>query len=441
MPGTEGALVSGAYGLNDIPSALLKFDKDKDYAGMILYIQREIASFTFLVREKLPRVQVSSHEPTLPEITERSYKFNLTDNGPSGASGVMIQVVNFSDTDAKNFQKNDFLTVDGVYFNGTATWTTTFSATSGPKEVVRVLDVDVEGSGGASKTKVTIQRGWGGDGTGTPAQITTTMTLVLTTSAASEASRSRKSIGKNLVTDSNYIQLLREPYEATDFEMDEDLFYKERPEQINANLASLLLTKKMEFMAWQGRKAKVPDTTSGKLLYTSGGIMEFIPRDADHHKNFGSIVTATGLNTLFKDVALLGGTEERWFFVGYSLATAIANAFDNKIKFNEELADVYRLKVPVIESSVGLRINIVPSFALTELGYDWEGWCLDFGSPDAPFFQYMFMEDIYINTGRDGKGIQANDEFTRKEEFVAKIGLIRRASQYQVHVYGVTQTS
>jgi hypothetical protein len=51
----------------------------------------------------------------------------------------------------------------------------------------------------------------------------------------------------------------------------------------------------------------------------------------------------------------------------------------------------------------------------------------------------MYMDDIYINTGRDGKGIQANDEFIRKEEFVGKIGLIRRAATYQAHIFGVTQ--
>ena len=168
MAGTEGAMISGSYGLNDVPSALLKYDKDKDYAGMIVYIQREIAALTYLVRERLPKVQVTSHEPVLPEVTERGYKFYCTDAGPSGSSTVMTQTLILSDDDAKNLQRNDFLMVDGVYFNGTATWATTFTATTGPKEVIQVQSVGAAGSYASGKTNVVVTRGWGGTGDWNP---------------------------------------------------------------------------------------------------------------------------------------------------------------------------------------------------------------------------------------------------------------------------------
>ena len=241
------------------------------------------------------------------------------------------------------------------------------------------------------------------------------------------------------MTDGNYVQLLREPYEATDFEMDEDYFFNERPEQVNANLASLLLMKKLELSMWQNRKAKITDTATGKLMYTFGGILEFIPKDTSHQINYGGALTSTGMNSLLKDVVKLGGTPEKFMFGGYSFVTSLNNAYDNKIVLNLPMKERYGLNIQTLESSVGGLIHIVPSFALTELGYDWDAFVLDFGSPATPYFQYMYMDDIYINTGRDGKGIQENDEFIRKEEFVAKIGLIRRASQYQAHIYGVTQ--
>lgn len=439
MAGTESGLIAGAYGLNDIPSALLKYDKDKDYAGMIIYIQREIANFTFLVREMLPKQQVFSHEPVLAEVTERSWKFNLQATGPAGSSGVMLQSVTFTDAVAANLQAGDFLMVDGIYYNGTGTWTTIFAAASGPKEVARVVTVGSPGSAGSTNTTVQIERGWGGDATGTPTQLTTSMNLVLMNSAASEGSRSRRAVGKNIATASNYVQLFREPYEATDFEMDEDLFFNERPEQINANLASALLMKKIEFTFWSGWPNKRTDGATGKMLYTSGGVIPFIPKDSTHQISFSGPVTPTGLNAMFKDIALQGGDEERYFFCGYSLATAIANAFDNKLVINDNFKEQYSIIIPVLKTSIGLKVNIVPSFALTEMGYDWEGFVLDLGSAQSPYFQYMYMEDLYINAGRDGKGIQANDEFTRKEEFVGKIGLIRRAANYQFHIYGVSQ--
>jgi len=435
---TEGAVVRGTYQYGNIPSALLKYDKDKDYAGMVVYIQRQIAALTYLIRERMPRQQVSSHEPTLPEVTERKYKFNLASSSPSGSSTVMVQDWTFVNDDAANLQRNDFLQVDGLFFNGTATWRTTFGATSGQKEMVQVLDV---GNAGATNTTVTVLRGYGGTGAGTPTQVTAAMNLILMTSAAGEGSRSRKSIGKNIDTISNYVQLFREPYEATDFEMDEDLFYKERPEQINANLASLLLMKKVEFTAWAGRKNKLTDTATGKVLYTTGGVIGFIPQDASHQISFGGVVTAPGLNSLFTDIFKLGGSTEKFFFTGLSLQAAIGNAFDNKIVLDDGMVERYGLPIRSIETTGGGIVHLVPSFALSELGYDWEGFVLDFGTPDTPYFQYMYMEDIYINTGRDGKGIQGNDEFIRKEEFVGKIGFIRRASQYQAHIYGVTQTS
>lgn len=436
----EGAVIQGAYGLANVPSALFKYDKDKDYAGLIVYLQREIAALTYLIREKLPRVKVESHEPTLPEVTERQYKFNLQANSPSGSSGVMTQVWKFTNEDAKNFQKNDFFSVVGMYFDGAHTWSTTFDVTSGTQEIVRVTDVGATDSAGTGYTNVTVTRGWAGDGTGTPAQVTTAMTLVLMTSAVGEGSRSRQSVGKNIVTGSNYVQLFREPYEATDFEMDEDLFYKERPEQVNANLASMLLMKKIEFSFWQGRKSKIVDTTTGRTLYTTGGVIEFIPKDSSHQINFGGVLSATGFNSVAKDIALLGGSEEKWLFGGYSAITALNNAFDNKIRLSEPEVQRYNLNIEEIQSSVGIKLKIVPSFALTELGYDWDFFVLDFGTASTPYFQYMYMDDIYINAGRDGKGIQDNDEFIRKEEFVGKIGLIRRAAAYQAHIYGITRT-
>jgi hypothetical protein len=437
----QNAIISGTYQYGNVPAALFKYDKDKDYAGMVVYIQRQIAALTYLIRERLPRQQVESHEPTLPEVTERKYKFYLYSAGPAGQSAVMSETWVLADDDAAALQKNDFFQVDGVYFNGTATWTATFAAVSGPKEVVQITDVGAAGSSSAGYTKVTVTRGIGGNGTGTPLQVQTTYALILMTSAVGEGSRSRKSVGKNLATVTNYVQLFREPYEATDFEMDEDLFYKERPEQINANLASLLLMKKIEFTFWGGIKTKTVDTTTGKTLYTTGGIIPFIPQDADHQINFGGVLTSTGLNSLFKNVFLLGGSTEKWLFCGYSFLTQLDNAFDNKIRLNEPAVERYGIAIKTIETSVGGVIHIVPSFALTEMGYDYEAFILDFGTSDTPYLQYMYMEDIYINTGRDGKGIQANDEFIRKEEFVGKIGLILRASQYHAHVWGVTQTT
>lgn len=440
---TEGRTIAGAYKLGNVPAALFKYDKDKDYAGAIVYIQREIAALTYLVRTMFPKRKVFSHEPTLPEVQERIYKFFLAGAGPSGSSGVMVQTLKFANDDAKGLQRDDFLANTAVFHNttpSTNTWTSTYAYDAGSPEMIRILEVHAADSAGAGETNIVVQRGWGGNGTGTPTQIATTMALVLGTSATGEASRSRIAVGKNLTTDNNYVQLFREPYEATDFEMDEDFFFNERPEQTNANLASLLLLKKIEFTHWIGRKHKVVDTVTGKSLYTTGGIAEWIPNDAAHRINYNGVITSTGMNSVLKDVFLLGGSNEKWMFTGYSFNTALNNAYDQKVRLNMPYSDKYKLSISTLEQSIGGVVHIVPSFALTELGFDWHAFVLDLGNPATPFFQYMFMEDIYINTGRDGKGIQANDEFTRKEEFVGKIGLIRRAKQYQAHIYGVTQS-
>lgn len=439
MAGTEGGLVDGLYQLNDIPSALLKYDKDKDYAGMVVYIQREIAQFTYLLREKFPRQKVESHEPTLPEVTERSYTFSLATSATSHSSGVMTEVWAFSDEDAKNFQRNDFLHINGVFYDGAGNWTATFSPTSGTAEEVRIVEVGEAGSAASGKTNVTVSRGWGGDATGTPADVTTAMTVVLLTSAVAEGSRSRKSVGKNLVTGLNYVQKFREPYEASDFELEEDLFFNERPEVINSNLASMLLMKKIEFSFIGGRKNKVTDSATGRTLYTTGGVMEFIPNDADHKIDFGAPITPVGFNGVLSDIAKNGGGEERLVLGGYSAITAFNNAFDNKIELDQAMSDRYNLKIQQFDSSVGLRCKMVASFAMSQLGHDWDFLVLDLGKPETPYFQYMHIDDIFINAGRDGKGIQANDEFIRKEEYVGSIGLIRRASQYQHMIYNITQ--
>lgn len=429
MPGTEGSIITGAYTHEDIPSVLLKYDRDKDYAGMIVYINRGTAPLTYILREKLPKVQVATFEPVLPQVNERPYKFTLASNGPTGSANVMLQTLTFNNEDAKNLQKNDFLTVDGIFYNGT-TWSTTFSATSGPREVIRV---DSIGTPGTTTTPVVVERGWGGAGTGTPTQITTSMKLVLTTSAVGEGSRSRAAIGRNIQTETNYVQLFREPFEATDFELDEDTFFNERPEQVNANLASTLLLKKIEFTFINGRRQKRIDGATNRVTYTTGGIAEFIPRDTDHHIQV--TFSQTMLNDVLRRCLSLGGSDERWLIGGLSFVTNFNNTFVNNIWLNQPLSDRYRLNIKTYEGSVGGQIHVIPSFAMTELGYDNEAFVLDLGDEATPYFQYMYIDDVFINTGPDGKGIQLPDEFIRKEEFVAKIGLIRRAADYQVHLY------
>jgi hypothetical protein len=429
-------IISGAFSRGDIPEILLKYDRDKDYAGMIVYLNREIAPLTFLIREKFPRVKVNTYEPSLPEIESHKVLFKVTDNG---SQNQLRTTLKFYNDDAKLLQRNDFFSVDGVHFDGVHTWTAkaSYAATSGPKEVIRVVEVQNEDSGGSGKTNVVVDRGWGGDGTGsTIPAITTDMKLTLITSSVPEASRSRKSIGKTIATEQNFIQTMREPYEATDFELNEDTFFNERPEQVNAKLAEELLMKKIDLMFWNGRKKKTTDTVSGRPMYTSGGVMEFIPKDAAHNISISkSGATLATMNNACKSIAELGGSEERWLFGGLGFNTIVSNMYANAIAIDQQYLKQFGLAIKTIESSAGIKLNLLQSYSLSQLGYDEEAFVLDLGNGTTPYFQYMYMDDVYINAGPNGKGIQNPDEFIRKEEFVASIGLIRRASQYQAHLY------
>jgi len=427
-------IISGAFSRSDIPEILLKYDRDKDYAGMIVYLNREIAPLTFLIREKFPRVKVNTYEPVLPEIESHKILFKVTANGTADQLRTTLK---FSNDDAKLLQRNDFLSVDGIYFDGAHTWSTTYGATVGPKEVIRVVEVQSEGSGGGTNTNVVVDRGWGGDDTGTTIPvITTTMNLTLITSSVPEASRSRKSIAKTIATEQNFIQTMREPYEATDFELNEDTFFNERPEQVNAKLAEELLMKKIDLMFWGGRKKKIPDAVSGRLMYTSGGVTEFIPKDAAHNLSITETsATLATMNNVCKSIAELGGSEERWLFGGLGFITTISNLYTNAIAIDQQYLREFGIAIRTIESSAGIKLNLLQSYSLSQLGYDKDAFVLDLGNGTTPYFQYMYMDDIYINAGPNGKGIQNPDEFIRKEEFVASIGLIRRASQYQAHLH------
>jgi hypothetical protein len=437
----EGATFAGAYGLVNVPDALWKYDKDKDYAGFLLYTQRGNAQFTYLLREAMAKQKVDSHEPVLPAVSELEWKFYCSGNS-ARSSAALQDIFKFADADAVQLQKDDMFINTVLFYNGSA-YTATESSTNSDPEQIRIMTVGSAGSGGGTDTLVTVRRGWGYSIPATPTQVTSAMALMRALPVSGEGSRSRIAISKNITTETTYVQLFRMAYEATDFEMDEDLEYGEevRPEQVNANLALGLLAKEMEISFWVNKEAKVVDPATGRLLYTTGGIMPYIPKDSTHRINYNGVLTIPGMNNLLTTISKNGGSAERWAFCGLQFHTALCNVFESKIRLMDGSIENWGMKIHQFDGSSGITLNLLPSYMLTELGKDWSMYILDFGDAQTPYLQYIYMEDLHINQGANGNGIQGNDERIRKEEFVGQIGLLRRASTYQHYVYGVTQVS
>jgi hypothetical protein len=99
------------------------------------------------------------------------------------------------------------------------------------------------------------------------------------------------------------------------------------------------------------------------------------------------------------------------------------------------------MRIHEFVSSAGITFMLYPSYILTQLGMDWAGPIVDFGTSDMPHLSYVYQDDLHINTGPNGQGIQENDADLKKEEFTGTIGLLTRASNYQAYLFNVTPVS
>ncbi len=439
MPEALGTLKQGVYGVTDLFTDQRKYDKDK--SKFFVWRERGFASMVHVLITALPKVAVSDPEPKHFEDGYRPLKIDLTGltiAAPSGSAPESVVITYTTGgttpgTDVSNFQVGQTWENSTIFMSAVVGTTTTFSLTRGISgansyfrhEVMMVSAVNT------ATGDVTFRRHIGvATRVGTTVAPATTHTLYLHAIAGTDGGGSPVSFSQNPVVVNNFVEIFKEPYEITDTTQKTDIF-GENEWQRKARNARRNFARQMERAFLAGHKDSFSD--NGELKWFMGGIEEWIPEDTDHRINFGTPPTATILNTNLKAVFDFG-SEEKWGFAGAGALTKIGNAFADGLRFNDSLSKSIGMDVHDFKQSTGGTIHLVYDYEMSQTNKDNEVFIAD-----IKYLNYMYLEgeDIHIDKGKTGTGLQGTDEKKTKHQIYGTIGMKRTFRDSHYHLYGL----
>lgn len=421
-----GTPKTGMFGVVDLFTEQRKYDKDK--SKFFIWRERGHASLVHALITKLNKVGVGDPEPKHFEDGYRKYEFTSTVITIAGNNHTIITL---DSGEAAQLQAGDMLSVQGYYMGINATtkapisWGTTRSATAASREVIEVLSVDsVAGT-------ITVRRGVGSTGAGAIA-IASGTKFHHNGDASEDGSGSRTSFSQQPVVVNNYIQEFKVPYEITDIAAKTDIF-GENEWQRKARNARRDFARRLDRAFVYGRMDKKTGANNQNVWYT-GGIDEWIPNDTDHRISAGRPLSSTYFNTVLKG-SFMYGSEEKYGLCGYGFITLLANSAADKLRYNQGMSDDLGFDVHTFTASGGGKLHLLPDFELSMTGADNEIYILDLN-----YLQYMYIQgmDIHIDKGKDGKGLQANDEEKTKHQIKGVIGLKRTFRDAHFQLYNVS---
>jgi Family of unknown function (DUF5309) len=416
-----GTVKTGTFGVADLYTEQRKYDKDK--SKYFIWRERGHASLVHVLITKLKKAEATDPEPKHFEDGYRTFEYLMAANA-SSSSGSLYDQFTFANADAAQMQAGDLLTVDATGVSGWINISTTGVITYGARsatvyttmETVEVLSV---GAAGGTNTVVTVRRGVGATTPTAPYMPVSGSKVWHQGEASEDGSGSRASFSQNPVVVNNYIQIFKVPYEITDITQAVDIF-GENEWQRKARNARKDFARRLERGFINGHMDKKSGALSETVWYT-GGADEWIPKDTDHQNDLGKPLTQTNLNSELATV-FLTGSEEKLGLCGYGYLTKLGNAVADKLRYNDALSADLGLTVNSFTATGGGTVHFVPDYEMSKIGKD--GECLFL---DMAYFQYMYLKgmDIHIDKGKDGKGLQANDEDKTKHQIKGVIGLKR----------------
>lgn len=424
-----GTTKAGIFGATDIFVDQRKYDKDK--SNFFIWRERGFAAMINLLITSMKKVTVSDPEPKHFEDGYRPLSIALTTTTIAASSGsapctVVITFptdsTTYPSTAVSNFVVGQEWENDTIYQSDTDvshTFSLTWSATVYySREVMLVTAVDY------STGAVTFRRHIGTDthyplATPTDVEPLTTHKLLLHSTAITDGAGAPQSFNQNPVVVNNYIQKFREPYEITNIAQKTDIF-GENEWQRKARNARRNFTRQLIRAAISGRMYKFADST-GELKWMTGGFQPWMPADATHRYLFTTPPTLPAINSAAEQVFNYG-SPEKWAFAGPGAMTKISNNLAPYLRFNEELSKNLGMDVHDLTSAGGGKLHLMQEYELGQTGRNNHVLIMD-----KPYFMYMYMngEDIRVNKGPNGTGLQLPDEDKTKNEITGTLGFKR----------------
>ena len=433
MPEPLGAVKTGVYGVTDIFTEQRKYDKDK--SKFFVWRERGFAQMVQVLITAIPKVTVTDPEPKHFEDGYRPMKAPLTNATiatPSGSAPETVAItISQTDIDVANFTIGQVWENDSIYMSDVAGTTVTLTLTRGISAPNKSFKHELMMVSGISGQVVTFRRHVGVDTrVGTTQNPLTSHILYLHSIAATDGAGSPTSFSQSPVVVNNYIQTFKESYEITDIAQSTDIF-GENEWQRKARNARRNFARQLERAFLAGHFYKFSD--GGQNKWFMGGVEEWIPEDVEHRINFAAPPTTTLLNSKFKDVFLYGSTE-KWGFCGYGALTKISNASADLIRINDKMSLNIGMEVKDFVTAAGGTVHFVPDFEMSQTGKDNEIFIAD-----TSYLSYMYLEgqDIHIDKGKAGVGLQLTDETKTKHQILGSVGMKRTFKDSHFHLFNL----
>jgi hypothetical protein len=455
---TDESVIQGIYDVQNIPTRLRKFAKDKDVFRFWVFRQLTTVTLLRIIAEKfgaVPSGKVSDWVFKYNEFDELDYMFSLSEaSNSTDATNTKFKV---TASVANLLGPETRLLIDGIYctpidgaFDCDTDMLTERSLSAGvtQNEVCRVVSVGDEDASGYCI--VTVKRAHPADSySNTPKAVTTSMTLTVVNLVARSNSKYLPVTNKNSKSLENVIQITRKSYGVGELLTKGggiETYLSDGNEFLNNSyrLAEIYVTKTMERAMLEGRKS-IKEVGEGMELET-GGVIPFIP--LSNYINWGQIaVNIANINAMIREVADAAGVVELWWFTGTKLSQQIANAYEDKRTFyttNPTLTGRYAVKVNEIESTGrALTMFHVTAPVLNEIGKSNEGIILNLTEYNWNKKHKFGCFQVAYKTGegfqdlpKDADSYESNTGYQGTiRELYTTWGLVRRLDETHFYTY------
>jgi hypothetical protein len=379
--------------------------------------------------------------------------------------------IGVTDADAAQLQPSDIVYIRGLYIEvssatqtpvgnvlapivpgGTVQYSQNFGQQGNTfflnYEQVLIVGVANPGSAGPGLTTVTIRRAFQGQGANdfggqviaapvaanvpnmdilpTVPNNRASMCLLVGLPTFPEGSDAPRGYHGNPQLDNNFTQEFKYAVETTKEASIEKTYIGKTQIELHKLITMRRASLQLERTAFFGLKGKSSDSI-GRLMYTTGGQIEFIKRDAFHvHTYPFPQINFANLQNFFQVIAEQGGSSDRDLLVGINLYNAIRIGMHQHPGFRFDIEDTKRFDIP-IEKLVGpgFEVRVIPLYSLQEMGWGNKGILWDSGYSGS--FVPVTHEGWDMRTNKiEG----ANGAMIDKEQWVGIKGFERRYAQY-----------
>ena len=444
----EGAVVQGAYGPGNIPTELLKYDKDK--AGMLLYLERGTTKLSHMIHKTFGKRDVTSFTPKWFDVNPLDDVFDVLADQTSAADFNKVKMTNAK---AIQLQPGCVLASDKLFLSDGATVTAGEYARVWDKdhrmeEQVLVTEEPVMDSAGTGYAYVVVRRGYiNSDPTGRiqaePSYVAAGHMLngdrlMLMANTQWTGSDAPRGVHKNIEVDSNPLQIMRFAFEEQTEASWEKTFQNESQMEIAQKLVLKRMAYEFEYRCLYN--SPVIEKQGNSIRYAMGGLFHYI--DPNNYIDYSNGNTQTTMDwmafqrNVMAPLFELGGSGDKTAFCSIQTFTQLATMLWNKVQITIDEAWSKRFEFNIYSiAGGGGELKLVPSWVYgrnrTRAN---QMLVLDFG---GPYFKVDTLEDLHINRGPGGNGIQLPGQRLKKFEYVATIGMQRRAKPYHAVITGL----